>query len=85
MQTMPKMFRNHGAEQAFMPAVVAKNYRASAPEDVTPTFVQTRRAEALPGFPFAAPLHEKKTTPGEAPGVGGGFAFPVGSLALDLR
>ena len=30
--------------------------------------MQTRRAEALPGFRLASPLHEKET-PGEAPGV----------------
>jgi hypothetical protein len=31
--------------------------------------VQTRRAEALSGFHIASPLHKKKETPGEAPGV----------------
>jgi hypothetical protein len=30
--------------------------------------VQTRRAEALPGFRLASPLHEKKETPGESAG-----------------
>lgn len=31
--------------------------------------VQTRRAEALPDFRLASPLHEKEETPGEARGV----------------
>jgi hypothetical protein len=31
--------------------------------------VQARRAKALTGFRFASLLHEKKETPGEAPGV----------------
>lgn len=39
--------------------------------------VQTRRAETLPGFRAATPLHKtKKETPGEAPGV----EFSLGSL-----
>jgi hypothetical protein len=41
----------------------------SAADTREPAIVQTRRAETLPGFRFASPLH-KEETPGEAPGVG---------------
>jgi hypothetical protein len=57
-----------------MPAYCPKSFDgASAPEGRhSRPSVQTRRAEALPGFPFAAPLHKKeKGTPGEAPDAGG--------------
>jgi hypothetical protein len=39
-----------------------------SPSGATP--VQTRRTEALLGFRLASSLHEKKETPGAAPGVG---------------
>jgi hypothetical protein len=32
-------------------------------------FVQPRRADALAGLRIASPLHDKKETPGAAPGV----------------
>jgi hypothetical protein len=40
-------------------------------------FVRPRRADALAGLRIASPLHEKKKTPGEAPGVEGCFGLWV--------